>query len=54
MLPSADQYECVFVNWIFKDPVDPDKNIAFGNPNPVHQLIVTEHTGMFYNYSCLT
>lgn len=54
MLPSADQYECVFVNRIFEDPVDPDKKIAFGNPNPVHQLIVTEHTGMFYNYSCLT
>lgn len=54
MLPSADQYECVFVNRIFEDPVDPDKKIAFGNPNPVHQLIVAEHTGMFYNYSCLT
>lgn len=48
----------MFVNWIFKDKMDAvfsvDKKIAFGNPNPVHQLIVTEHTGMFYNYFCLT
>ena len=33
MLLRADQYECVFVNWIFEDPVDAvfsvDKKIAF-------------------------